>query len=686
MSFIEQLKRRHVDRAAIVYVLAAWGLIQVVAEIFPAFGLDESGFRLLIIALAIGFVPVVLLSWFVKITPSGIFRDVESGESTERAKYTNVDFLIWAALFVALSYIVIDHVIKPEPRATWTISTPTSLVSTAGSEFTPALSPDGNFIAYALAPTTSISPAIVARAIDGTDPVSLTDTDADELGPAWSPDGTSIAFLRRRDLGGWDVVIKPFPVGVERIVHSTAPEVRSYKLDWSPDGDYLLIPDRDPAAAQRTEALFRLSLIDGRITQLTHPASDPESANGEPIEDGWPRISPDGSLIAFVRRIGVRDLICVLNTIGGAVRCLNRDDLIAVWDHDWLPDSKNLAVVTGSPDGTNRILQYLSTDSGKYFKLSNTPNISEVSTARHKNVLVSAVQMFNRDLMRLNGPAAGSAGASINIAVSNQDESWAHIHPDGRQVAFSSNRTGKSALWIAPVANHGSARLVHEFNIGFNFPRWSPNGTVIAFTGEPYEAEAENGRKVPIDAIDVDGGFPRRIVDNGFVPTWSGDGKWIYHNSPGGAGAESCDRGTPIFRSKVNGGKPELLIKCGLRPIEGPDQRLYFTDLIDGSKLKSVSIGGNDFRTEVDKVEFVYWDLSRNHLVYVDGEDSVLKVRNLKTGVTRDWAAPFIDGGIPRDRSKRSLSVSLDDNWIIYTREDDGEVDLLISDLSTIEY
>jgi dienelactone hydrolase len=75
MSLISELKRRKVFRAAAGYVIVAWVLIQVVETIFPAFGLDDAAFRLLVIVLAIGFIPVVILSWALELTRDGLVAD-----------------------------------------------------------------------------------------------------------------------------------------------------------------------------------------------------------------------------------------------------------------------------------------------------------------------------------------------------------------------------------------------------------------------------------------------------------------------------------------------------------------------------------------------------------------------------------------------------------------------------------
>ncbi len=69
------------------YLIGAWLLIQIVETIFPAFGLDDAAFRMLVVALAIGLVPVVILAWAFELTREGLKpeRDLKSEDSHQRA-------------------------------------------------------------------------------------------------------------------------------------------------------------------------------------------------------------------------------------------------------------------------------------------------------------------------------------------------------------------------------------------------------------------------------------------------------------------------------------------------------------------------------------------------------------------------------------------------------------------------
>jgi TolB-like protein/tetratricopeptide (TPR) repeat protein len=72
--FLSELTRRHVVRFSIGYAAAAFVLLQLVEIVFPAFGIGETGLRVLVIAVVLLFPPAVVLAWLFDLTPEGIRR------------------------------------------------------------------------------------------------------------------------------------------------------------------------------------------------------------------------------------------------------------------------------------------------------------------------------------------------------------------------------------------------------------------------------------------------------------------------------------------------------------------------------------------------------------------------------------------------------------------------------------
>lgn len=81
--FFEELKRRRVIRAATIYVIAFWPVIQIADILSPAINLPEVTMRYLLIAFAAGFPVTLLLAWVFDLNKSGVIRarDDEDGES-----------------------------------------------------------------------------------------------------------------------------------------------------------------------------------------------------------------------------------------------------------------------------------------------------------------------------------------------------------------------------------------------------------------------------------------------------------------------------------------------------------------------------------------------------------------------------------------------------------------------------
>jgi TolB-like protein/Tfp pilus assembly protein PilF len=76
-AFFAELKRRHVYRAAVVYTMTSWLLIQVAAQISPFFEIPAWVVRLIIILLVAGFPIAVALAWAFELTPEGIVKTDE---------------------------------------------------------------------------------------------------------------------------------------------------------------------------------------------------------------------------------------------------------------------------------------------------------------------------------------------------------------------------------------------------------------------------------------------------------------------------------------------------------------------------------------------------------------------------------------------------------------------------------
>ena len=110
MSLFDELKRRNVFRIGAAYVVGAWLLIQVAETIFPLFGYGDAPARLVVIVLAIGFIPSLIFSWVFELTPEGLKKDADahSEKSTSKTIGKKLDRIILLVLALALGYFAFD--------------------------------------------------------------------------------------------------------------------------------------------------------------------------------------------------------------------------------------------------------------------------------------------------------------------------------------------------------------------------------------------------------------------------------------------------------------------------------------------------------------------------------------------------------------------------------------------------
>lgn len=118
MSLLAELKRRNVLRVIAAYIAVAWLIIQVVETLFPMFGFSDDAARTVVIMLAIGLLPAVVLSWAFELTPEGLRRDsrVDHSAPSAIAMAKRLDRLIVVALVLAVGYFAVDKFVFDPAR------------------------------------------------------------------------------------------------------------------------------------------------------------------------------------------------------------------------------------------------------------------------------------------------------------------------------------------------------------------------------------------------------------------------------------------------------------------------------------------------------------------------------------------------------------------------------------------
>jgi len=117
-------------------------------------------------------------------------------------------------------------------------------------------------------------------------------------------------------------------------------------------------------------------------------------------------------------------------------------------------------------------------------------------------------------------PLAAKQRALTRLTFDDGLQVGASWSPDGRFIAYSSNRGGKFDIWVQQISGGDPVQITK--GPGHNWqPDWSPDGKFIA-----YRSEAEEGGLYIVPALGGQG-LERRIASFGYYPRWSPDGSQV---------------------------------------------------------------------------------------------------------------------------------------------------------------
>jgi len=543
-----------------------------------------------------------------------------------------------------------------------------------GVEAHPSFSPDGNQVVFSWNGEKQDNFDIYVKLIGSGSQLRLTQAPEADSNPAWSPDGRSIAFLREGPSGNASVFLTS-PLGPpERQVALISPK-GNYKagawesgLAWSPDGRSLVCSHRN--SDQEPLGLFLLSVESGEKLRLTLPE--------KMFFDSQPAFSPDGRTLAFVRNVGlgVRDIYLLPLSKdfhpAGEPRRLTFENRL-VFRPAWTLDGQQIIFSSG-PFLSPNLFRVATSGSGKPQRLATIgEDGSEVAISHRTQRLVYTREWNDQNIWRLEIPDSSqrkkvSAAPLIN---STRVDFLPEFSPDGKKIAFSSNRGGDFEIWICDGDGSNQQQLTSR-GVSCGFPRWSPDGQQIAFA---------SGASAPpwhIYLLSINGGKPKPLTTGlatNAHPNWSRDGRWIYFSSD-----RSGD--WQIWKVPASGGDVvRVTRKGGFGAFESPDsQWVYYSKNDRAPSLWRVPKNGGDESEVLESVAAFAFVILREGIYFCP---RLQPAGTHRFGVSSirfsDFATKRIRTVLEGERAiSRGLSVSPDGKQILYSQIDQEGSDLML--------
>ncbi|MFW6075734.1 MAG: S9 family peptidase, partial [Chloroflexota bacterium] len=280
--------------------------------------------------------------------------------------------------------------------------------------------------------------------------------------PAISPDGTKAAYVRSLD-GRQDIWVVDIASGQSTQITDTVtpqgadPNQRqAFPLTWTPDSQTVIF------AASGDGKLYAIPADGGKARRIEEAAGNHHS----------PAVSPDGSKVAFVAERDENVDIMIASIDGRQIRQVTDPD-----------DDRYAANPRWSPDGDH----------------------------------VMFVQWPHYDMPwdEIAISIASAAGYETVAAGERVANNWAQWSPDGKEIAFVSDRDGEHPNLTRMRADGSKIKTLQKEDYDHHRPVWSPNGKRIAFTRNESN---ENQIRV------FEGRKARQITS---VPGVHGDLAWI---------------------------------------------------------------------------------------------------------------------------------------------------------------
>jgi len=492
------------------------------------------------------------------------------------------------------------------------------LMAAPGLAASPTFSPDGRAVALSWRPEKDKSSHIYIKSIGSNSLRQLTSGPYVDDAPAWSPDGRLIAFMRRMESRDelWHCII-PAAGGDPRIVFTAPGPANGIQDTWSSDGKQLIFAGRGSSDARGR--LYSFSVSNGQLRPLTDP---PESQF-----DLSPVVSPDGKSLAFLRAQNRGWSIIVMpfpegnaKVILGPERDVERAGL--AWESD-----RRYLIYRSTHGG----LWEVPASGGQSRRLRVGSDSADFPAVSSRGDLAFTESFHEFALKQIDRPAAGATPPMKSVIESTRsvfDPQWS---PDGKQIAFYSDRSGSTEIWRCDPNGEHLKQLTSFGGPLTRNPRWSPDGRYIAFDSVSNRAH--------LHIIPSDGGRDHILTSGDstdIIPAWSHDATTVYFSSLRNGKWQ-------IWKMPVAGGaQSQVTFLGGFFPAVSADNYLYYVRAPGTKTLFRMRADGAEEQIVLDSAlgYHPWWALAEGGIYYID-HDHALRYFDLSSRRPTEVLAQF---------------------------------------------
>jgi Tol biopolymer transport system component/DNA-binding winged helix-turn-helix (wHTH) protein len=532
----------------------------------------------------------------------------------------------------------------------------TTLTRMEGSQYQPSWSRDGKELAFVDTLPNNGNSSIYVQVSGDVKPRELISGAGSISSPVWSPDGRSLAFIRTTQDTA-EILIFSLRDSISRKLTALFPHrygLDYRRLDWSPDGNFLVVNDKindiDPLS------LYLVHVSDGKKLRLTYP-------NMDIIGDVAPRFSPDGAKVAFIRvKYQFQEGVFVLPVTGGEARQLT-DELHVVSDVDW--QTNDSLIFNGRLDDEFRFWRRdirIPNSSAMLVFAIGTDLPSQFSISRQSGQIAFSTNGPDLNIwsVDLTTPSTASTTWNSIIDIPGQDLEPS-ISFDGSKMAFRSDQGGHIRLWVSK-RDGTEAFPVNTGGLEPSVYCWERNGRGFIFSPQfdsgLFEASVSPSNKL------------RRVTDLPLNhPSCSVDGKSVFAISS-----------NFVYRVSIPDGAVEKITDDGGAPIvQSTDGRyLYFAHGRMDSSISRLDLLTRKQTVVVDSLAQGYsesWALMAKGIIFLkmDSDGPTIAFHEFATG--RESVVTKFKGSLP-PVGLSQFSISPDERTLFVVRVNPVSADI----------